>query len=84
MKHILGEIDLSSTQLRSIEILLKKALPDLQAITMSGELKHNHETVDLAALDTTELENLERTLAKATVINGSESGDSTQEVDKLH
>lgn len=32
-----GEIDLSQTQVQAINILLKKALPDLQAITLSGD-----------------------------------------------
>lgn len=33
----LGEIDLTPTQLKSIEILLRKTLPDLQAITIGGD-----------------------------------------------
>jgi len=32
----LGELDLSPTQLRSIEILLKKSLPDLMAVSIEG------------------------------------------------
>lgn len=35
--HALGEIELSATQIRAIEILLKKSVPDLQSIEMSGE-----------------------------------------------
>lgn len=34
--HALGEIELSSQQVRAIEILLKKTLPDLQSITLEG------------------------------------------------
>lgn len=30
--HIMGEIELTQSQVRSIEILLKKCLPDLQSI----------------------------------------------------
>ena len=35
--HAFGEIDLTPQQVRSIEILLKKALPDLAAIEVSGD-----------------------------------------------
>lgn len=34
--HALGLIELSATQVKSIEILLKKVLPDLQAVTVGG------------------------------------------------
>lgn len=36
--HVLGKIDMSPTQLKAAEILLKKALPDLSAIEHSGEV----------------------------------------------
>ncbi len=36
-ENALGELELNSTQQKSIEILLRKALPDLQAITISGD-----------------------------------------------
>jgi hypothetical protein len=32
----LGEIDLTPQQLKSIEILLRKSLPDLSAVTLEG------------------------------------------------
>ena len=35
--HALGKIELSPTQVRSIEVLLKKSIPDLQAIQLSGD-----------------------------------------------
>ena len=35
--HALGTIELSPTQVRAIEILIKKTLPDLQSITHSGD-----------------------------------------------
>lgn len=40
MDHINGKIELTQSQVRSIEILLKKSLPDLQSIEqiVSGEL----------------------------------------------
>lgn len=41
--HALGEVKLESTQVKSIEILLRKTLPDLSAVEMSGEMNHRHE-----------------------------------------
>lgn len=35
-EHALGEIELSATQVRSIEVLLKKSIPDLQSVTIEG------------------------------------------------
>lgn len=35
-KHALGEIEMEPTQVRAIEVLLKKCLPDLSAIEHSG------------------------------------------------
>jgi hypothetical protein len=35
--HALGKVDLSPTQVRAIEILIRKTLPDLQALQHSGE-----------------------------------------------
>lgn len=34
--HALGEIELSATQIRAIEILLKKSVPDLSAVELTG------------------------------------------------
>lgn len=34
--HALGEIDLSQTQIKAIEILLRKTLPDLNAVAVEG------------------------------------------------
>lgn len=34
--HSLGKIDMSATQIRAAEILLKKRIPDLAAVTMQG------------------------------------------------
>jgi hypothetical protein len=38
--HAVGKVDLSPTQVKAIEILLRKALPDLSAVdaTMNGEV----------------------------------------------
>jgi hypothetical protein len=40
--HMLGKLELSQTQLKAAEILLKKSLPDLQAIdaTVKGDANH--------------------------------------------
>ena len=35
--HILGKCDLSTSQVRGIEVLLRKTLPDLSAVEMTGE-----------------------------------------------
>jgi hypothetical protein len=34
--HALGDVELSPTQIKAIEILLKKSLPDLSAVEHSG------------------------------------------------
>lgn len=36
-KHALGEIAMEPTQVRAIEVLLKKSLPDLSSITLAGD-----------------------------------------------
>ncbi len=40
--HVEGKIELSPTQVRCAEILLRKVAPDLQAITHDGEVTHNY------------------------------------------
>ena len=35
--HALGTVELSNTQVRAIEILLKKSIPDLSSVEMSGD-----------------------------------------------
>ncbi len=35
--HAMGRLELSPTQVRAIEVLLKKTLPDLSAVQLSGE-----------------------------------------------
>ena len=35
--HALGNVELSPTQVRAIEVLIKKTLPDLSAIQLSGD-----------------------------------------------
>lgn len=35
--HALGDLELTPTQIRAIEILLKKSIPDLSSIEISGD-----------------------------------------------
>ena len=35
--HVLNELELSASQIKAIEILLKKTLPDLKQIEITGE-----------------------------------------------
>ena len=37
-RHYFGERDMSATQLAAAKILLAKAIPDLQAVEISGEI----------------------------------------------
>jgi len=39
--HVLGKIELSPTQVRSAEVLLRKVLPDLAAVDVSGDIEHH-------------------------------------------
>lgn len=34
--HVLGKVELSPTQIRAADILLKKAIPDLQSTELTG------------------------------------------------
>lgn len=46
----LGDLELSPSKLKSIEILLKKSLPDLSAIQITGEMDHRTVTkIELVA-----------------------------------
>lgn len=35
--HAFGEVELSQSQIKAIEILLRKSLPDLSSVTISGD-----------------------------------------------
>jgi hypothetical protein len=37
-KHALGDLDLSATQIKAIEVLVRKTLPDLSAVTIDGNM----------------------------------------------
>jgi len=43
--HVIGRIEMSSTQLRAAEVLLKKTLPDLSAAELTGAAGGPIETV---------------------------------------
>jgi hypothetical protein len=44
MKHVAGEVEMSSTQIRAAEILLRKTLPDLSAVhTEDGKEQTIHD-----------------------------------------
>lgn len=45
--HGLGEVDMSPTQVRAIEILLKKRVPDLTSVAVAGG--HDGEPVEVLA-----------------------------------
>lgn len=35
--HALGTVEMTSTQVRAVEVLLKKRVPDLSAMTLQGD-----------------------------------------------
>ena len=39
--HALGNVELSPTQVRSIEVLLRKTISDLQSVQLTGGLEHD-------------------------------------------
>ena len=51
-QHMLGKKEMSQTQVRAAEILLKKALPDLKQTEVLGEITHSHESASPEFLET--------------------------------
>lgn len=45
MLHINGEVEMSSSQVRSAEILLKKTLPDLQSVEYVAFIQHENKPI---------------------------------------
>jgi hypothetical protein len=43
--HALGNVELSPTQVRAIEILIKKTLPDLSTVELTGDAENPVEVV---------------------------------------
>lgn len=46
--HALGKVEMTATQLKAAEILLRKAVPDMRAVEHSGTV--NHVNYDAAVL----------------------------------
>lgn len=46
--HVFKDTKVSSTQLKAIEILLRKSLPDLSAVTISGDPENPILTADIS------------------------------------
>ena len=44
-EHALGTVELSPTQVRAIEILIKKTLPDLSTVELTGDVENPVEVV---------------------------------------
>lgn len=42
--HVVGKLEMSQTQIRACEILLKKVAPDLSATELSGDMSLSHES----------------------------------------
>jgi hypothetical protein len=45
--HVAGRIEMSSSQVRAAEVLLKKNLPDLSATDITGDLGVRHSLADV-------------------------------------
>ena len=85
MDHLLGVLELSATQIRAAEILIKKTLPDLQAVEMTGAnggAIQFETTVDPTGLSDEQL----RALASIPVSGRDSSEEGTGEAppDRLH
>jgi hypothetical protein len=46
--HALGKLELSATQIKAIEVLIRKTLPDLSSVT--GDLNVNHDWTEFLAV----------------------------------
>jgi hypothetical protein len=40
--HVLGKLEMSQSQIKAAEILLRKAIPDLRSVEHSGEIVQRH------------------------------------------
>ncbi len=81
--HALGTVELVATQVRAIEVLLKKVLPDLQAVEHSGEVATSP-TYDLSILGDETLAQLERSLELARPADGDQAGASASKPSIVH
>ena len=67
-EHLHGKIELSPTQVRCAEILLRKVLPDLAMIEHSGNVTHNYAEVPQVLSE-------EEWLKKRAIVSGEPSPD---------
>jgi len=74
---------MSASQIRAIEILLKKVLPDLQAVEHSGEVA-TLPTYDLSILGDETLAKLEQSLELARPIDGDPAGTGAARPPVIH
>lgn len=44
--HALGKVDLTTTQIKAIEVLIRKTLPDLSATELSGNIGIHEQALD--------------------------------------
>lgn len=65
LQHANGEVEMSATQVRAAEVLLKKTLPDLSAVTMGSDPDHplRHE-ISLAEKREAAVEEIDRAFAE--------------------
>lgn len=49
--HVDGKVELSMSQLRAAEILLKKSLPDLSSVEISGDPENPLQTVTKVTIE---------------------------------
>jgi hypothetical protein len=49
--HVFGSVDVSSSQMKAIEILLKKSLPDLQSVELTGNQDNPVAVTDVSILE---------------------------------
>jgi len=50
-KHVVGKIEMSTTQVRAAEILLKKCIPDQRSVEHTGQVTHTHENMSRGQID---------------------------------
>ena len=44
--HAFGEVELTKTQIKAIEVLIRKTLPDLSATELSGDIGIHEQALD--------------------------------------
>ncbi len=59
--HALGKLELSKTQIKAIEVLIRKTLPDLSAVTLKGDPDNPLQSVTMVELVAPKLKTDEKT-----------------------